>query len=295
MNELFAIIGGDRRQISLANRFAKEGLRVNSYGLPCDKLLAGVTAHTTWQDAIVGASAVLLPLPASPDGVRINVPLSPTASPPAFLELLRVIPRDIPMIGGRFTPAMREAAEQMGKTLYDYCKEEEFQQKNAIPTAEGAVAILMERETHTIKGLSVAITGFGRVAKALAFLLLAMGANVTVGARRQSALEEASALGCKTVRLCGEESMFALVRDKAAVFNTVPQWIFTREVLEKLSPDTLLIDLASAPGGVDGEAARGLSRSVIWALSLPGKYAPDTAGEIIAETVLSLMEREGNV
>ena len=88
--------------------------------------------------------------------------------------------------------------------------------------------------------------------------------------------------------------MFALVQDKAAVFNTVPQWIFTREVLAKLSPETLLVDLASAPGGVDGEAARGLSRSVIWALSLPGKYAPDTAGEIIAETVLSMIKREGN-
>jgi hypothetical protein len=156
----------------------------------------------------------------------------------------------------------------------------------------GAVAILMERETHTINGLSLAITGFGRVAKALATLLVAMGAHVTIGARRESALQEARALGCDTVRLCGEASMLTLVRDKAAVFNTIPHWIFTHEVLAKMPCETLLIDLASAPGGVDGEAARGLSRPVIFALSLPGKYAPDTAGEIIAQTVLSLLERE---
>ncbi len=295
MNELFAIIGGDRRQISLANRFAKEGKQVNSYGLPCDKLSQGVTAHTTWQDAIVGANVVLLPLPASPDGIRINMPLSPALPAPVFLELLKATPHDVPIIGGKFTPAMREDAEKTAHTLFDYCKEEEFQQKNAIPTAEGAVAILMERETRTVNGLSVAITGFGRVAKALATLLVAMGAKVTVGARRQSALDEARALGCDTVRLCGEASMLALIHDKAAVFNTVPHWIFTREVLAALAPETLLIDLASAPGGVDGEAARGLSRSVIFALSLPGKYSPDTAGEIIAETVLSLLEREVSV
>lgn len=292
MNELFAIIGGDRRQISLANRFAKEGRQVNCYGLPCDKLTEGVTVHATWQDAIAGASAVLLPLPASPDGLRINVPLLQNACAPVFSELLRVLPCGVPLIGGKFTPAMRDTAERAGHVVFDYCKEEEFQQNNAIPTAEGAVAILMERETHTINGLSVAITGFGRVAKALATLLVAMGANVTVGARKPSALAEARALGCDTVQLCGDASMLTLVRDKAAVFNTVPHWIFTHDVLAAMPRETLLIDLASAPGGVDGEVARGLSRSVIFALSLPGKYAPDTAGEIIAQTVLSLLERE---
>ena len=58
---------------------------------------------------------------------------------------------------------------------------------------------------------------------------------------------------------------------------------------------TLLIDLASAPGGVDAEVARGLGMPVIWALSLPGKYAPVTAGEIIADCVLSMLQGEGAV
>ena len=141
--------------------------------------------------------------------------------------------------------------------------------------------------------MSVAVTGFGRVAKALCRLLVAMGAQVTVGARKKSALQEAAMLGCRTHLLCGKDSVASLCQGKAAVFNTVPHWIFDAAALSQIPRDVLLIDLASAPGGFDAEAARALGIPVIWALSLPGKYAPVSAGEIIAETVLSLLGGEG--
>ena len=52
------------------------------------------------------------------------------------------------------------------------------------------------------------------------------------------------------------------------------------------------IDLASAPGGVDAEAAERLGIKVISALSLPGKVAPETAGEIIKNTVYNIIKEE---
>jgi len=42
--------------------------------------------------------------------------------------------------------------------------------------------------------------------------------------------------------------------------------------------------------GVDCEAAKALGLSVIHALSLPGKVAPETAGEIICDTVCNIFE-----
>ena len=86
----------------------------------------------------------------------------------------------------------------------------------------------------------------------------------------------------------------ALAKGKQAVFNTVPYWLFSDEVLRRMEPNSLLIDLASAPGGVDANAATAHGIRVIWALALPGKYAPLTAGEIIADTILSYTE-EGTV
>jgi dipicolinate synthase subunit A len=100
-------------------------------------------------------------------------------------------------------------------------------------------------------------------------------------------------MGCDTVKLCGDSSVVELSCGKEAIFNTVPHWLFNGAVLKEMPQETVLIDLASSPGGVDAEAARRMGRAVIFALSLPGKYAPITDGEIIADTVLSKMREEG--
>ena len=48
-------------------------------------------------------------------------------------------------------------------------------------------------------------------------------------------------------------------------------------------------DVSPASSGVDFEAAQARGIQVIWALSLPGKTAPVTAGEIVADTVQELL------
>ena len=73
------------------------------------------------------------------------------------------------------------------------------------------------------------------------------------------------------------------------MFNTIPAPVLTRPLLEQLQPECLIIDLASRPGGVDFEAAGELGLKTIWALSLPGKVAPITAGGIIRDTVLNMI------
>ena len=56
---------------------------------------------------------------------------------------------------------------------------------------------------------------------------------------------------------------------------------------------TVMIDLASAPGGIDIHAAKEHGLKVIWALSLPGKHSPYTAGKIIAQTIIQILKEEG--
>ena len=54
--------------------------------------------------------------------------------------------------------------------------------------------------------------------------------------------------------------------------------------------DTLIIDLASKPGGVDFNAAKECGIKTIWALALPGKKLPVSAGKIMARTVIDTLE-----
>ena len=51
--------------------------------------------------------------------------------------------------------------------------------------------------------------------------------------------------------------------------------------------------MSPTPSGVDFEAASELGVQVIWALSLPGKTAPVSAGKIVAQTVNEIIDAEG--
>ena len=184
-------------------------------------------------------------------------------------------------------------ARARGFLPFDYFKSEALQVANALPTAEGAVFILMQKLPRTVKGLSVLVTGFGRVGEALVRLLLAMGAQVTVAARRAEVREAAAELGCAVLDLTAPDALADREGRFAVIFNTVPDRLFDDDCLGALSPDTLLIDLASAPGGIDAAAAATRGIRTVWALSIPGKYAPVTAGELIAKTVEEALLREG--
>jgi dipicolinate synthase subunit A len=287
-----AVLGGDKRQAVVAERLSEAGLSVTVFGLPRDMLREDIAFTSEWQLAIEGAQAVILPLPASPDSIRVSMPLVDGRAP-LFRELFESLQGDVLLAGGKFSPSVKAMAEERGVRLFDYFESEELQQKNALPTAEGAVAILMREIPRTVSGLPVVVTGFGRVARALVRLLLAMGARVTVAARKKEDLRAAAALGCGVLQLAGEDALLSVCRGFAAIFNTVPYWLFHKRIVAALDPQTLLIDLASSPGGIDAAAAAKYGVRSVWALSLPGKYAPITAGEIIADTVLSYMRTEG--
>ena len=77
------------------------------------------------------------------------------------------------------------------------------------------------------------------------------------------------------------------------IINTVPAMILDEKLLGVMDKNSLVIDLASRPGGVDHETAAKLNRRVVWALGLPAKAAPMTAGEIIARTVTDILNERG--
>ena len=61
------------------------------------------------------------------------------------------------------------------------------------------------------------------------------------------------------------------------------------QMVKKMKSDLICIELASKPYGMSAEASMILKDRYIKASSLPGKYAPITAGKIIADTVCSYL------
>ncbi|MBQ2945852.1 MAG: dipicolinate synthase subunit DpsA [Clostridia bacterium] len=279
MSKKIAVIGGDMRQIYLVRSLKKYGYSVKCFGF--DK--TDVECEKTLCDTVFGCETVILPLPATTDGIYINMPLSDEKV--TVEETVRLSSDCGSVLGGRL-----DGIKGLFKAkTVDYIDREEVAVKNAIPTAEGAIQIAMNELPITVFGMNCLVTGFGRVSRALCSRLKALGAKVTVAARKISDLawiEEGGFVPLPFSRLSLSLSEFD------CIFNTVPQKVFNRPELLNISPDAIIVDLASKPGGVDLDEALLQNKKVIWALSLPGKVAAKTSGEIIAKTVIHILEEE---
>ena len=133
--------------------------------------------------------------------------------------------------------------------------------------------------------------GFGPVGQALAVRLSALGAGVTVCARRPEQRALAESLGLRAAPLT---ALAGLAPAFDTVVNTIPAPGLGDGVLARLRSGSLIVDLASKPGGTDFAAAARRGHRAIHALSLPAACAPETAGEAVARTVQTMLqEREG--
>ncbi len=303
----FAVIGGDLRMTHLAKRLTEEGYPVSLLGcgnkcLPLPETETGMKICQSLDRAAEGADVLVLPLPASRDKSTVHCPRDPacTVTLREVADLLSRTP-DLSLFGGKlpdeFLNLVKET-DPSASRVTDYYESEVLRLRNAYITAEAALMTAMELLDRTLRDTSVAVLGYGRIGKYLVRLLRALGADVTVCARREESLFEAAAEGCHPLLITGSDTMGGLsplCRDHAVLFNTVPAHILPRDLLMALERDTLLIDLASAPFGVSDrdirEAAAGNSLRYLRAPSLPGGYAPRDAGRIIAECILDTIAR----
>jgi dipicolinate synthase subunit A len=291
-----AFLGGDRRQHIAAVKLAGGRYGIYTFGVEGENESGILTASDTLDEAITGARAVILPLPVSSDGVELNI-RGAGAEKLHLVDLADAIEEKSIVIGGKLPAAFRDRLLSRGIRCYDYFESESFQIKNAYTTAEAALSIAMEKLERTVYGSDFAITGYGRIAKQLAALLLSLGGKVTVCARKESDLAWAELSGCRTLKINSEnkDGIEPLLFGYDVIFNTVPAWLFDASALERIDKRTLLIELASTPGGIDVLAAKRLHSNVLWAASLPGKYAPESAGELIADCVRKFLDGEVSV
>lgn len=131
------------------------------------------------------------------------------------------------------------------------------------------------------------VIGNGRIGKILSKKLSLLGSNVTVTARKKQDFADIISNNLQFEKLDNVDwTKFDVI------FNTVPACVLTEEKLEKIPNDTLIIDLASMPGGVDFIFAKKQGKEVVWALSLPGKVAPKTASKFIYDEILEILSEK---
>ena len=280
----FGIIGGDKRQLYCAKALSDDGYEVALGGFDKVAQMKNTEITSPFEAALM-SEVIILPLPAVNSKGKIPAPFC-REDIELSDDLISAMKGKLVFCG--FSEKLIEACPKLSADIRDYYRREEFAVQNAVVTAEGAIELALRNYEGTINGARCLVCGFGRIGKALAHILLPLGAKLTVSARKPSDLAWINSLGARAVRteklMC--EDSFDIV------FNTVPARIFTCVLLAKIAGKALVIDLASGEGGVDFYSAERLSIDAIHALSLPGKCAPKTAGEIIRNTIYHILEED---
>lgn len=277
-NKKVLIVGGDLRMVYLANQMLQHNM-VSVIGLKHERLEKGIDYGVNYNEAY---DVIIGGIPLSRDGETIH---SPTVDEKIPITLLWDIKAEV-FVGCKIPTFVFNYFNVRGTKVVDILERGDFAIPNALPTAEGAIEVAMRHTPYILSGSSCLVLGFGRCGKVLAAKLKEMGCKVSVEARKQKDLDFIWSYGFTPIPL---ETLPEHIGKYDIIFNTIPRLMIDQAMLKRIPQDTLLIDLASKPGGIDFEEAKKQNILAIHALGLPGKCAPRTAAEIIAKCASNIL------
>ena len=261
------ILGGDKRQRILAKLFEENGKEpVAAFDGEGLERLGDFGEFKT----------LILPLPCTKDGKTVF-----SAEKDFFLPLSVVEKGVRPgalVIGGNMPEEFCSKLLSGGVDVFDYFKDESFTVYNAFLTAQGAVRLLLENTSEYLVSKRVLVAGFGRIGRAAAKMLSALGLDVYVAARRRETLSEISALGLKaldTAEIEGSVFLFDFV------FNTVPAQIFTDKSVSLMKSGAVYFELASSPFGAQSKAFEKSKARFVSGSALPGRFCPHSCAKAV--------------
>lgn len=277
-----AILGGDNRYIAAAHMLAETGATVYVCGYDDVSFTNKAIVSTNLSSLpIETIDALILPVLGADESGKIKTHF-PADTLTFTDELVKLTKDSCIIFSGVAGPYVKNICKQNNRKLIAYYELDEVAILNAVPTAEATLQIAMEETDFTIRGSTTIVTGFGRIGITIAQLFQQVGAHVIVAGRDEAQLARANTFGMSTVYL---EELHTVIDSCDICINTIPALVINENIVQKMNDETIVIDVASKPGGVDFDALNEHNIKTIHALGLPGKVAPKTAGEIIAKTI----------
>ncbi|AZU61535.1 dipicolinic acid synthetase subunit A [Neobacillus mesonae] len=291
-----AVIGGDARQLEIIRKLTELDARLSLIGFEqLDHAFTGAVKEKLDEVDFTNIDAIILPVA----GTNLEGQVETIFSNEKVVlteEILAKTPEHCTIYSGISNAFLNEIVKQSGRKLVQLFSRDDVAIYNSIPTVEGTIMMAIQHTDFTIHGSKVTILGLGRCGMSIARAFHSLGAKVKVGARKSEHLARITEMGLEPFSLSNIQKE---VMATDILINTVPQQIVSAGVIAKLPPHTLIIDIASKPGGTDFRYAEKRGIKALLAPSLPGIVAPKTAGQILADVLTQLLQesttnRKGN-
>lgn len=277
-----AVIGGDARQLEVIQRLSELDATISLVGF--DSLqneFSGAVKKPFTPELLANVDAVVLPVVGTDDDGKVQTIFS-SGNIVLLEEHLLAMPKQAKIYTGMATSYLKRLSRRTGTQIVELLELDDVAIYNSIPTAEGAVMMAIQNTDITIHGANCMVLGLGRTGMTLARTLKGLGANVTVGVRRDEHFARAWEMGFDPFYT---KDLLEKTRNIDLLFNTIPTMIITAQIIAGMPHRAVIIDLASKPGGTDFRFAEKRGIKALLAPGLPGIVAPKTAGRILANTL----------
>jgi dipicolinate synthase subunit A len=282
-----AVIGGDARQLEVIRKLTELDAKVTLIGF--EQLDSGFTSASKelMADAdFEDLDAILLPVPGTNNEGVVDTIFS-NEKVVLTKEILDSTPSHCTIYSGISNSYLDSIVTASNRKLVKLFERDDVAIYNSIPTVEGTIMMVIQHTEYTIHNSKVAVLGLGRTGMSVARTFHNLGAKVKVGARKSEHIARIVEMGLEAFEFKNIEEA---LKDVDVVINTVPVQIVTASVISKLQSHSLIIDLASKPGGTDFRYAEKRGIKALLAPGLPGIVAPKTAGQIIGNVLTQLLK-----
>ena len=283
-----ALLGGDARERTLLATLKETAVSIQVLAEEDNDFAKGIKVISSLEEIDSDVDAVIAPM----TGVNEDYKIKKTFTAKDILlskDFFASLKPGAKFFIGFAKPKIKTWCEKYNLKLIELAALDELAILNAIPTAEGAINVAISNSDITLHNSNSFVLGLGRVGLTIARMLDGMGSKTFGVARKPKDLARALEMGLEPVDF---KNLSQQINQADFIFNTVPVEILDRTILQKVKQIATIIDVASAPGGTDFDAAKELGISAHLALGLPGKVAPKSAGEILGDIIPRFIEEE---
>ncbi|MET3697932.1 dipicolinate synthase subunit A [Bacillus oleivorans] len=284
-----AVIGGDARQLEIIKMLIEQDAKITLIGFEqLDHAFTGAAKEKVTDADFSDMDAIILPVAGTNNEGQVDTIFS-NEKVVLTEELLKQTPEHCTIYSGISNPYLDKMTAGAKRNLVKLFSRDDVAIYNSIPTVEGTIMMAIQHTDFTIHGSNVIILGLGRVGMSVARAFASLGAKVKVGARKSEHIARITEMGLTPFHL---DDFDSVVKDVDICINTIPALIVKASIISKMPSHTLIIDIASKPGGTDFRYAEKRGIKALLAPSLPGIVAPKTAGQILAGVLSQLLEQD---
>lgn len=284
-----AVIGGDARQLEIIRRLTELDAKLSLIGFEqLDHAFTGAIKEKINEVDFSTIDGIIIPVAGTNLDGQVDTIFS---NEKVYLseDILLNTPSHCTVYSGISNSYLDDITAKADRRLVQLFQRDDVAIYNSIPTVEGTIMMAIQHTDFTIHGSNILVLGLGRVGMTVARTFDSLGAHVKVGARKTEHIARITEMSLNPFHL---NNLDEHVKDVNICINTIPHMVVTASVISKMPPHTLIIDLASKPGGTDFRYAEKRGIKALLAPSLPGIVAPKTAGQILANVLSRVLKED---